>query len=34
MLSLSNKNLNDNALAANLRDAPAGAIVLLEVGCR
>jgi len=30
MLTLTNKNLNDNGLAASLRDAPANAIVLLE----
>ena len=30
MLSLSNKDMNDNQLAENLRDAPASALVLLE----
>lgn len=30
MLTLTNKNLNDNSLAESLRDAPANAIVLLE----
>merc|ERR1719364_102903 len=30
MLTLSNKNLDDNGLTASLRDAPANAIVLLE----
>jgi hypothetical protein len=30
MLSLSNKSMDDNQLAAHLRDAPANAIVLLE----